>query len=536
VVHDRVHNSADRGLLGIAVDSSFATNGYLYLLYTYDVGRPSNLDDETIETVSQLMRVKIGPDNSILEQKVILGTYTQGACPTTDPAAPSYAVDCIPADSGSHSIGTVRSAPDGTLYLGSGDSSGYGSADPLAFRTYNENSYAGKILHVGRQGNGVAGHPFCPGAALNLNCSKIWAKGFRNPYRFTLRPGNAGLLVGDVGWNEREEIDLISAPGKSYGWPCYEGGQHTPGYDSDSRCSTLYGQEGTTAAQAAPDHEWRHGEWQFPPDWTGPKEIGRTALGGPTYTGSSSPDASYPSEYVGTAFYGDYDAQTIRRLIFGSDGKVASTAAFATGSTGMVDLESGPTGNLVLVDIGTFNDDGVIREIVYSPNREPKAVATATPRSGTAPLNVSFDATGSTDPDNDTLSYDWDFGDGTAHSSASKPSHSYSRAGGFTATLTVTDGKGGRDSRRCRSRPGRAGPRQRSRPRSTSRPTATAPRSTWRGRPPTRRTEGWTARSSSGRSCCTTTRTSIRAQRRRARPRASPPAPTTMPTPTTRSP
>jgi len=294
VVHDRVHNSADRGLLGIAVDSSFATNGYLYLLYTYDVGRPSNLDDETIETVSQLMRVKIGPDNSILEQKVILGTYTQGACPTTDPAAPSYAVDCIPADSGSHSIGTVRSAPDGTLYLGSGDSSGYGSADPLAFRTYNENSYAGKILHVDRQGNGVAGHPFCPGAALNLNCSKIWAKGFRNPYRFTLRPGNAGLLVGDVGWNEREEIDLISAPGKSYGWPCYEGGQHTPGYDSDSRCSTLYGQEGTTAAQAAPDHEWRHGEWQFPPDWTGPKEIGRTALGGPTYTGSSSPDASYP--------------------------------------------------------------------------------------------------------------------------------------------------------------------------------------------------------------------------------------------------
>lgn len=88
---------------------------------------------------------------------------------------------------------------------------------------------------------------------------------------------------------------------------------------------------------------------------------------------------------MGTAFYGDYDAQTIRRLIFGSDGKVASTAAFATGSTGMVDLESGPTGNLVLVDIGTFNDDGVIREIVYSPNREPKAVATATPRSGTAP-------------------------------------------------------------------------------------------------------------------------------------------------------
>ncbi|MEJ7818421.1 MAG: PKD domain-containing protein, partial [Thermoleophilaceae bacterium] len=241
----------------------------------------------------------------------------------------------------------------------------------------------------------------------------------------------------------------VSAPGKSYGWPCYEGGQRTPGYDSEARCSSIYAQEGTAAAQVTPDHEWRHGEWQFPPDWTGPKEIGRTALGGPTYTGSS-----YPSEYRGTAFYGDFEARTIRRLIFDAGGKVARTEPFATGSEWMVDLEAGPTGNLVTVDIAY----GVIREIVYSPNREPKAVATATPRSGTAPLNVSFDATGSTDPDNDTLSYDWDFGDGTAHSSASKPSHSYSRAGGFTATLTVTDGKGGRDSTTMQITPGESRP------------------------------------------------------------------------------
>lgn len=143
-ISDRVHNASDRGLLGIALDSSFATNGYLYLLYTYDVGSPTDRDDETIETVSQLMRVKIGPDNSIQEQKVILGTYTQGACPTPSPSAANYALDCIPSNGTSHSIGTVRSAPDGTLYLGSGDSSDYGSVDPLAFRTYNESSYAGR--------------------------------------------------------------------------------------------------------------------------------------------------------------------------------------------------------------------------------------------------------------------------------------------------------------------------------------------------------------------------------------------------------
>ncbi len=179
-----------------------------------------------------------------------------------------------------------------------------------------------------------------------------------------------------MGWNEREEIDLVSAPGKSYGWPCYEGGQRTPGYDSEARCSSIYAQEGTAAAQVAPDHEWRHGEWQLPPDWTGPKEIGRTALGGPTYTGSS-----YPSEYRGTAFYGDFEARTIRRLIFDAGGKVARTEPFATGSEWMVDLEAGPTGNLVTVDIAY----GVIRRSsirpIASPRRWPRPrPAAARPR------------------------------------------------------------------------------------------------------------------------------------------------------------
>lgn len=192
-ISDRVNAASDRGLLGIAVDSSFATNGYVYLLYTYDVGAPGDRDNEFVETVSQLLRIKLRADSSVAAEKVILGTYTQGPCPTPDPGTAGYALDCIPSNGPSHSIGTVRSAPDGTLFLGSGDSSDYGSVDSLAFRTYNENSYAGKILHVDREGNGIAGHPFCPGAALDRNCAKLWAKGFRNPYRFALRPNGAGL-------------------------------------------------------------------------------------------------------------------------------------------------------------------------------------------------------------------------------------------------------------------------------------------------------------------------------------------------------
>ena len=69
-------------------------------------------------------------------------------------------------------------------------------------------------------------------------CAKLYAKGFRNPFRFSLRPGSTPL-VGDVGWNTREEIDLLQ-PGRNYGWPCYEGTIHTPGYSDDSRCATEY--------------------------------------------------------------------------------------------------------------------------------------------------------------------------------------------------------------------------------------------------------------------------------------------------------
>jgi PKD repeat protein len=86
---------------------------------------------------------------------------------------------------------------------------------------------------------------------------------------------------------------------------------------------------------------------------------------------------------------------------------------------------------------------------VYGPagNRPPTAVASATPTSGPAPLDVAFKGDGSTDPDGDPITYDWDFGDGTPHSTSANPTHRYSTAGPFTARLTVSDGRGGTDSK-----------------------------------------------------------------------------------------
>ena len=77
-------------------------------------------------------------------------------------------VDCIPSEGFSHSIGSVRSAPDGTLWVGSGDASSFNFVDELALRTYDTQSMAGKIMHIDRNGNGLTGHPFCP---ANNGCS-----------------------------------------------------------------------------------------------------------------------------------------------------------------------------------------------------------------------------------------------------------------------------------------------------------------------------------------------------------------------------
>ena len=407
----RVNNFIDRGLLGLAVDSQFASNPYLYLLYTYDVYplRP----DSDAPMVSQLMRVGINSANQVTEEAVILGTNTSEICP-----APANDVDCIPSEASSHSIGTVRSAPDGTLWVGSGDATDSGSVNTRALRTYDETSMSGKLMHIDRNGMGLAAHPFCSNDTnLSHVCTKVHATGFRNPFRFTLRPGG-GIALGDVGSSTREEIDIIGEGGHSYGWPCYEGSIRTPGYQNLPECADQYAR-----AHVPPTHEYPHGG-------------SLSVLGGPTYSGSS-----YPADYANSIFFGDYSGNFMRRLVPNGTGGFTSQP-FADGWTGTA-IEEGPDTNLTYVSVGDFsNGSGSVRRIVYTPgNGNPIARILANPSSGPGPLAVSFTGSGSTDPDGDPLTYSWDFGDGSTSAEAN-PSHTY-EAGNYTAQLTVSDGQGG---------------------------------------------------------------------------------------------
>jgi len=148
--------------------------------------------------VQRLTRVTVKPDNTLENpaspETVILGSDVSGSCPQPDNTR-----DCIPADFYWHQIGTVRSDPtDGTLWVGVGDSHPH-AVDSNSYRPYDTSSFLGKILHIDRQGRGLPNHPFCSeDANLDHTCTKVYARGFRNPFRFTLRPGK-GPVVGDAG-------------------------------------------------------------------------------------------------------------------------------------------------------------------------------------------------------------------------------------------------------------------------------------------------------------------------------------------------
>ncbi len=133
-----------------------------------------------------------------------------------------------------------------------------------------------------------------------------------------------------------------------------------------------------------------------------------------------------------------------------TDGTIASyTWSFSDGSPSLTGVAVSKTFNTpgnVTVTLTVTDNRGATgtatRGISVTANAVPTATFTATPTSGRAPLLVSFDASGSRDTDGTIASYAWTFGD-TGTGTGVTPQHTYTTAGAFTATLTVTDNEGG---------------------------------------------------------------------------------------------
>lgn len=332
-ISDRVNDYWDRGLIGIGADPNFASNGFVYLYYTYE----HNAADYEGTKTARLSRVTVSGDTASRSSETpILGSVVGSSCNNFPAGA-----DCIPTDGPGHSTGAIHFAADGTMFVTAGEGAHWNTVVDDALRAQDLNSLGGKVLHVTRNGAGISSNPFWNGDA-SANRSKVWAYGVRNAYRFGLRPSDGMPFIGDVGWSKWEEVDAVPA-GSNLGWPCYQGPELS-GYQNKPLCKTLIAQG--PGAVRGPMISYTH------------DGMSAAVTGGAFYTGTS-----FPSQYRGAYFYGDYARDWIRYVTVSAAGNVTS-GPFDLTTTGdaPVDIEMGPDGHLYYLSIFS----GQLRRICFS--------------------------------------------------------------------------------------------------------------------------------------------------------------------------
>lgn len=128
-------------------------------------------------------------------------------------------------------------------------------------------------------------------------------------------------------------------------------------------------------------------------------------------------------------------------------GYTAQDFATGLGVNSAVHMAFGPHHGSQALYYTSYANGGEVRRISFTgtANRLPNAVVDASPLSGPVPLDVNFNASQSTDPDGEALTYEWSFDDGSPPAFTRTVTHTYSAAGTFFPTLTVTDARGGED-------------------------------------------------------------------------------------------
>lgn len=327
-IHSAVNVTGEGGLTSMAFDADFASNKFVYVMYTRD-----------------------GSGGSVLESVVARYTVSAGNPNQLDPAtAVELLIQPAPpgADFTNHKGGQIQVGPDHMLYIGFGDG---GSGNDPGCRAQTRNLFFGKILRidpsgtghgVGGMGYGIpGGNPFPTGLDPNDPnnfAPEIWLLGLRNPWRFSFDRTNGDLWVGDVGQDAREEIDLLPAgtsAGENLGWNTEEGTIARPGGSGmpGPNCPSYVKPHGD-AGYTAPIFDYDH-------------SVGHSITGGYVYRGTAFPAST------GRYIYGDYVAKKIFSLrnngttwesTLLSDGDVAGPASFGQGANGelyVADLNQG---------------------------------------------------------------------------------------------------------------------------------------------------------------------------------------------------
>ncbi len=267
-ISEEVLVRGDHGLGSIALSPNFLVDGSIYLYYpvdkhhllyygTDDYDPSATITDEA--TIGRVTRYTLDESTGFTtvvpdSREVLLG---------------ATASDGIPILMISHGTGTIAFGEDGSMLLSAGDAASFESKDVGsapetwyqsalddgiltddqnigAWRSQYLDSPNGKILRIDPfTGDGLPGNKWYDAASPGTWRSKIYALGFRNPFRLFVIPGtgdhnvemgNPGVIVaGDVGSFQFEEFNVIKEPGANCGWPIFEGqgyGAFLRGFDT----------------------------------------------------------------------------------------------------------------------------------------------------------------------------------------------------------------------------------------------------------------------------------------------------------------
>ena len=259
-LHTLVSGGGEQGLLGLAFDPAYATNGRFVVNYTNLAG----------DTRISAFRVSGDPDVADASSETVL-------LPVAQPFA-------------NHNGGDVVFGPDGYLYAGLGDGGGAGDPDG------NGQSLAtllGKLLRIDLNGGTPyavpSDNPFAATAGPATR-GEIWSWGLRNPWRFSFDRLTQDLYIADVGQDNYEEVDVAQPPaagrGLNFGWNRMEGTHcYPPGGSCDRSGLTL------------PVVEYDHGQ-------------GCSITGGYVYRGAAIPALQ------GVYFYSDFCQGFVRSFRF----------------------------------------------------------------------------------------------------------------------------------------------------------------------------------------------------------------------------
>ncbi|MFJ5801678.1 PQQ-dependent sugar dehydrogenase [Streptomyces decoyicus] len=468
-----VHNHDEEGLQGVGVDPDFAQNRAVYLYYAPPLDTPAGdapndgtaADFTPFDGVNRLSRFTLNADGTLdnaSEKKILDVPASRGIC-------------C-------HVGGDIDFDKEGNLYLSTGDDSNPFASDgftPIDERDTrnpaydaqrsagNTNDLRGKILRIKVADDGSytvpSGNLFVPGT--DRTRPEIYAMGFRNPFRMSVDKPTGIVYVGDYGPDAgaadpkrgpagQVEFARVTKPG-NFGWPYCTG-------DNDAYVDYDFATKASGAAFdcGAPKNNSPHntGLVDLPPaqaawipyDGGSVPEFGtgsESPMGGPVYrydAASTSP-VKFPEAYDGDFFAGEFGRRWIKRIEQDGDGKVTSINPFPWTGTQIMDMAFGPDGALYVLDYGTawFGGDensGLYRIENATEGHSPVVDAKADKTSGQAPMQVKFSSTAS-DADGGTLTYAWNFGDGTTGTGAA-PGHTYQKNGTYTATVTAKDPAG----------------------------------------------------------------------------------------------